>query len=46
MKWSTGEMLYSKHYSVGVDGLSRAGKYTAGKWREPATLDVFSDKLP
>jgi hypothetical protein len=42
---SAGEVLYSKDYSVGVDGLRRADKYTTGKWFEPATLYVLSDEL-
>jgi hypothetical protein len=45
MEWNSGEALYSENYSIGVDGLSRAGKYTASKWFEPTTLDVLPDEL-
>jgi hypothetical protein len=45
VEWSAGEVLYSEDYSIGVDRLSRADKYTTGKWFEPATLDVLSDEL-
>jgi hypothetical protein len=45
VEWSAREALHSKDYSIGIDGLSWADKYTTGKWYEPATLDVLSDEL-
>jgi hypothetical protein len=45
VEWSASEALYPEDYSIGVDGLSRADKYTTGKWVEPAALDVLSDEL-